>query len=96
MQLNRIVRLALIAKDHDPEFLNDAESFDRVLGGGRFAELSESDGLGHVRRLVEALNDRASNGRNSSQLATLAIIMLSARFSASSPRMRCSMSVIFR
>src|SRR5450631_4338069 len=54
--LNTVARLALIAKNHGPHFLDNADSFDRMLGRGRFAELN-SDTISHVRRLVEALDN---------------------------------------
>jgi hypothetical protein len=51
-ELNTVFRLALVAKNHGAHFLDDADSFDSMIGRGRFAELN-SDTIGHVRRLVK-------------------------------------------
>ena len=66
-ELNTVLRLALIAKNHGTHFLDNADDFDRMLGRGRFAELN-SDTIGHVRRLVEAFDNGRPKLRISSEL----------------------------
>jgi hypothetical protein len=55
-QLNAMLRLVLIAKNHGAYFLDDAESFDRLIGRGRFAEL-DGNALCHIKGLVKALRN---------------------------------------
>lgn len=62
-----MLRLVAIAKNHGADFLYDADSFDRMLGRGRFAEM---DGrlLGNIRRVIECLpNQVAELGAHSTE-----------------------------
>ena len=52
--LNTVFRLLLIAKNCGPQFLDNAESFDGMLGVGAFAML-DSDVLSVVRSKVKDL-----------------------------------------
>lgn len=59
--LNQSVRLFLIAKYHGSHFLDNAESFDRMLGcRGRFAQL-DSRVLGIVRGAVESSANQSTH-----------------------------------
>jgi hypothetical protein len=58
-ELNAVARLVLIAKRCGPQFLDNADSFDNVIGSGRFAE-TDSQILDLVRRVVEASPDSES------------------------------------
>jgi hypothetical protein len=53
IDLNTAARLAMIAERCGPQFLDDADSFGRVLGRGSFARL-DSKILDVVRRVVES------------------------------------------
>ena len=52
-KLNGVARLVLIAYCRGPQFLDDANSFDSVVGRGRFAEL-DRDALRAARRIVKS------------------------------------------
>jgi hypothetical protein len=60
--LNRVLRIALIAKNHGPQFLDNADSFDRLLGRGRFAEM-DSRSLRDIRRIVEGFANSTAEVR---------------------------------
>ena len=49
-ELNAVARLVWIAERCGPEFLDNAESFDRLIGRGRFAE-TDSNVLDFARAL---------------------------------------------
>jgi hypothetical protein len=56
-ELNRVARLVLIAERCGPDFLDNAEGFDSLLGRGRFAD---TDGkiLDAVRGIVKTASNR--------------------------------------
>jgi hypothetical protein len=54
--LNAVARLVLIADRCGPEFLDNVDSFDRVLGTGRFAD-TDSNVLDLARRIVKSKLD---------------------------------------
>jgi len=65
--LNGMFRLALIAKNHGSHFLNDAQSFDRMLGPGRFAEMN-SETFRDVSGIVKTIAYRTADlGAKSAQ-----------------------------
>lgn len=51
-KLNRVFQLFLIAQLCGPQFLDNADSFDKMIGRGRFAK-TDSDVIDAVRRLVK-------------------------------------------
>jgi hypothetical protein len=51
--LNAVARLVLIAKRCGPQFLDDANSFDGVIGPGGFSR-TDSQILDMARRVVQA------------------------------------------
>jgi hypothetical protein len=82
-QLNVVFRLFLIAKRCGAKVLDNVESFDRVMGRGRFASL-DCEVLNEARRIVKAsangggetgvyhsdtAQDVADNGMGSQDLA---------------------------
>lgn len=52
-KLNAVLRLLMIVERRGSHFLDDAQSFDRVLGRGRFAEYQGAH-LDEVRCIVES------------------------------------------
>jgi hypothetical protein len=50
--LNTVARLVMIAERCGPDFLDNAESFDRVLGRGSFAQL-DREILNKARAVTE-------------------------------------------
>lgn len=56
-ELNSVARLCLIAKNCSPDFLYDAQRFDRVFGAGALANLNRKI-LNEARCIVERFSDR--------------------------------------
>jgi hypothetical protein len=59
-QLNDMFRLVLIAKRCGPHVFDNAESFDGVVGRGRFSDL-DSSVLSVACRIVESFADRGGD-----------------------------------
>lgn len=55
-ELNRVLRLALIAENHGSHFLDNLESFNRMFGRSGRAKL-EGPSLSDIRRIVKTLSD---------------------------------------
>lgn len=55
-ELNAVARLVFIAKRCGADFLDNADSFDNMIGAGRFAE-TDRKVLDMVRRVVKPLPD---------------------------------------
>ena len=84
-ELHTAFRLALIAKNHGADFLDNEESFARMIGPGAFA-LYHADTINHVRRLIEAFDYRPPRnvGIFANLERTFPTTILSAKFSAAS------------
>ena len=60
-----MLRFVLIAQNHGTDFLYDADSFDRMLGRGRFAQM-DGRKLRDIRSIVESpSNDSIQLGGHS-------------------------------